>query len=56
LLADLPLHTETESDQLDLFTTPTANAATALDTALDAIREKFGPRALKRAGDLDDNT
>ena len=45
-----------ESDQLDLFTAPTANAATALDTALDAIREKFGPRALKRAGDLDDNT
>jgi DNA polymerase-4 len=45
-----------ESDQLDLFTTPTANAATPLDTALDAIRQKFGPRALTRAGDLDDKT
>lgn len=45
-----------ESDQLDLFATPTANAATPLDTALDAIRQKFGPRALTRAGDLDDKT
>ena len=45
-----------ESDQLDLFTTPTANAATPLDTALDAIRQKFGPKALTRAGDLDDKT
>ena len=46
----------TESDQLDLFATPTANAATPLDTALDAIRQKFGPKALTRAGDLDDKT
>jgi DNA polymerase-4 len=45
-----------QSDQLDLFTTPTANAATPLDTALDAIRQKFGPKALTRAGDLDDKT
>src|SRR4051812_21136558 len=45
----------TESDQLDLFA-PTANAATPLDTALDAIRQKFGPKALTRAGDLDDKT
>jgi DNA polymerase-4 len=45
-----------ETDQLDLFTTPTANAATPLDTALDAIRQKFGPKALTRAGDLDDKT
>ena len=46
----------TESDQLDLFSTPTATAATPLDTALDAIRQKFGPKALTRAGDLDDKT
>ncbi len=45
-----------ESDQLDLFTAPTANATTPLDTALDAIRQKFGPKALTRAGDLDDKT
>ncbi|MEJ0036329.1 MAG: DNA polymerase IV [Gammaproteobacteria bacterium] len=45
-----------EADQLDLFTTPTTNAATPLDTALDAIRQKFGPKALTRAGDLDDKT
>jgi DNA polymerase IV len=46
----------TESDQLELFTAPTPNAATPLDTALDAIRQKFGPKALTRAGDLDDKT
>ena len=45
-----------ESDQLDLFTAATANAATPLDTTLDAIRQKFGPKALTRAGDLDDKT
>ncbi len=45
-----------EVDQLDLFTAPTTNAATPLDTALDAIRQKFGPKALTRAGDLDDKT
>jgi DNA polymerase-4 len=45
-----------EVDQLDLFSAPTPNAATPLDTALDAIRQKFGPRALTRAGDLDDKT
>jgi DNA polymerase-4 len=45
-----------DSDQLDLFTTPAQNAATPLDTTLDAIRQKFGPRALTRAGDLDDKT
>jgi DNA polymerase IV len=45
-----------ESDQLDLFDAPTPNAATPLDTTLDAIRQKFGPRALTRAGDLDDKT
>ncbi len=45
-----------ESDQLDLFAAPTPNAATPLDTALDAIRQKFGPKALTRAGDLDDKT
>jgi DNA polymerase-4 len=45
-----------ESDQLDLFTASTKAAATPLDTALDAIRQKFGPKALTRAGDLDDKT
>ncbi len=45
-----------ESDQMDLFAAPTPHSATPLDTTLDAIREKFGPRALKRAGDLDDKT
>jgi len=45
-----------ESDQLDLFAAPTPNAVTPLDTALDAIRQKFGPKALTRAGDLDDKT
>ncbi len=45
-----------EVDQLDLFSAPTANAATPLDNALDAIRQKFGPKALTRAGDLDDKT
>jgi DNA polymerase IV len=44
----------TEADQMDLFNAPTPNAATALDTTLDAIRQKFGPRALTRAGDLED--
>jgi DNA polymerase IV len=45
-----------EVDQLDLFSASTPNAVTPLDTALDAIRQKFGPKALTRAGDLDDKT
>jgi DNA polymerase IV len=45
-----------ESDQMDLFSAPAPNAASPLDTALDAIREKFGPKALTRAGNLDDKT
>jgi DNA polymerase-4 len=45
-----------EADQLDLFTAPAPNAATPLDTALDAIRSKFGPDALIRAGNLEDKT
>jgi DNA polymerase-4 len=45
-----------EADQLDLFTAPAPNAATPLDTALDAIRRKFGPDALIRAGNLEDKT
>ncbi len=44
----------TEAEQLDLFNTPTPNAASPLDTALDAIRQKFGPNALTRADTLDD--
>ena len=54
----------TEAEQLDLFSAPVANvtsnrpAASAntsrLDTALDAIRQKFGPNALTRAGNLED--
>jgi DNA polymerase-4 len=32
------------------------NPASPLDTALDAIRQKFGPKALTRAGHLDDKT
>ncbi|MEJ1964159.1 MAG: DNA polymerase IV [Gammaproteobacteria bacterium] len=45
-----------EADQLDLFAAPAPNAASPLDTALDAIRQKFGPKALTRAGNLDDKT
>jgi DNA polymerase-4 len=53
----------TEADQMDLFATPTASAAASpappanasrLDTALDAIRQKFGANALTRAGNLED--
>jgi len=47
-----------ESDQLDLFNAPAAagaaKTATPLDATLDAIRQKFGPKALTRAGNLDD--
>ena len=45
-----------EADQLDLFAAPVPGGASPLDTALDAIRQKFGPKALTRAGDLDDKT
>jgi DNA polymerase-4 len=45
-----------QADQLDLFATPTRNAASPLDATLDAIRQKFGPKALTRAGNLDDKT
>jgi len=54
----------TEAEQLDLFSAPPANVASntphaaantsRLDTALDAIRQKFGPNALTRAGNLED--
>lgn len=47
------------ADQLDLFAVPRPNAsaaASALDAALDAIRQKFGPGALTRAGNLDDKS
>lgn len=43
-----------EADQMDLFSAPTPNAVSALDSALDAIRQKFGPHALTRAGNLED--
>jgi DNA polymerase IV len=45
-----------ETDQLDLFNTAAPNAATPLDATLDAIRQKFGPKALTRADYLDDKT
>ena len=45
-----------EADQLDLFTRAAPNAASPLDTTLDAIRSKFGPDALTRAGNLEDKT
>jgi DNA polymerase-4 len=53
----------TEADQMDLFASPAPSSASAtpppanasrLDTALDAIRQKFGANALTRAGNLDD--
>jgi DNA polymerase-4 len=44
------------ADQLDLFSPPAPHAASRLDGALDAIREKFGSRALTRAGNLEDRT
>ena len=43
-----------EADQLDLFHSPTPNAASPLDTTLDAIRKKFGAQALTRADRLED--
>jgi len=45
-----------EADQMDLFNAPTPNAASALDSTLDAIRQKFGPKALTRAGNLEDKS
>lgn len=57
-----------EVDQLDLFNTPQRDAANTtstgganpptsrLDTALDAIRQKFGAKALTRAGNLEDKS
>jgi hypothetical protein len=45
----------TVAEQMDLFTAATGpRAASRLDTALDAIRGKFGPGALTRAGNLAD--
>lgn len=43
-----------DADQMDLFHAPAPNAASPLDDTLDAIRRKFGARALTRAGNLDD--
>jgi DNA polymerase IV len=37
------------ADQLDLFHAPSPNAASPLDNAIDAIRQRFGPAALTRA-------
>jgi hypothetical protein len=37
------------ADQLDLFHAPTPNAASPLDSTIDAIRARFGPGALTRA-------
>jgi DNA polymerase-4 len=45
-----------EADQMDLFNAPTPNAASPLDSTLDAIRQKFGPNALTRAGNLEDKS
>jgi len=45
-----------EVDQLDLFDAATARVPSRLDTALDAIRQKFGTGALRRAGSLEDRT
>jgi DNA polymerase-4 len=44
------------AEQLDLFSSPTPGARSKLDGALDAIREKFGGRALIRAGNLEDKS
>lgn len=44
------------AEQLDLFEPATPDAASRLDGALDAIRRKFGTRALTRAGNLEDKT
>jgi DNA polymerase-4 len=46
----------TLAEQLDLFSAPTPNAASKLDGALDAIRQKFGSQALTRAGNLEDKS
>jgi DNA polymerase-4 len=46
----------TVAEQLDLFNAPTPNAASRLDGALDAIRQKFGTGALTRAGNLEDKS
>jgi DNA polymerase-4 len=44
------------AEQLDLFSAPTPNAASKLDGALDAIRQKFGSHAVTRAGNLEDKS
>ena len=44
------------AEQLDLFSAPTPNAASKLDGALDAIRQKFGSKALTLAGNLEDKS
>ncbi len=44
-----------ESDQMDLFSAAAPVVSTPLDAALDAIREKFGPKALRPAGKLDED-
>jgi DNA polymerase-4 len=41
------------ADQMDLFSTPAANA-TALDTTVDQIRERFGTLALRRGSAIPD--
>jgi DNA polymerase IV len=46
----------TVAEQLDLFNASGANAVSRLDGALDAIRAKFGARALTRAGNLEDKS
>jgi len=43
-----------DAEQLDLFRASAPGAASPLDTTLDAIRRKFGARALTRAGRLPD--
>jgi DNA polymerase-4 len=45
-----------EADQMDLFNAPSPNAVSPLDSTLDAIRQKFGPNALTRAGNLEDKS
>ncbi len=44
------------AEQFDLFSGPVPGAGSKLDAALDAIRQKFGTRALTRAGNLADKS